>query len=1282
MAQTSIPLPPHASTYSIYARGYWFTAPMAFTITGLRVPSEAGTGPQYIQVVKLNVTPPIAFTNQTTNFTNLIYISGAPNGVIQNVNIQVNQGDVIGILGTANDVNSYSASAVHTSTLGPHTITLSRFGYQGTINTAPAPEVWGVGSTEAGQISRIEMYWSYSNLGPPTADFSKPDTIWSGTTDTLYNLSTPTGITSEWFIGSSSTPVSTAKNLAFSNTTPGTYAVKLRVTNSQGADSVTKNVIVANPTQPPVANFIASTNFPQIYEDVRLIDLSTNGPTGWQWIITPDTIFVPGLGFVMPTYYITGGTPQNPIINFEYPGTYEICLIASNAVGSDTTCKINYLQVYDLFLMCASGSFTDAMGGVLYDNTGPLFNYTANTSCSLKIQPCGTNLTFKIHDMDMGTGAFLRVYDGVDNTGTPLWNTAASPQGMTGNMTDPSIVPFMTSQTGNLYVEFQTGSVLAKGFKAEWSSTPAQIAPAVADFLIPDTICANVSATFKNTSQGTHVKNKWYVNGSLVNSTVDLNYTFTKDSTFEVKLIVENCGNIDSVLKTVQVIPVTSAPVPYFTASNLRPAVGSIVMLMDTSMYCATSFEWKITPSQPVQFVNGTTKNSRIAYVKFGSTGCYDVSLKAGNSAGTDSLEKSCYINVINYCTPVVNVLNNDIGISRVEFMQINNASQVGVQGYSDYTSGTAATVSKGGTYPLTIHRNSTIHAMNRAAYIDFNQDGIFQQSEMVAFEPAAQTLSFTAQVTIPGTALMGKTRMRIAVNLNNLANNPCGPHSSGEFEDYTVIIAPDNIAPVITLIGNDTLLLERGTAYAEQGATAIDNVEGDISSRISITGNVNVNVPSIYYRNYNVSDLSGNAAIQVVRVVIVTPDTTDPVLTLLGNNPDTISVFSTFIEPGYQAIDNVDGNISGQVLITGSVNTNIVGTYILTYSVSDASGNQVSATRTIVVVDKIAPVIVLLGKDTVILDVGNPYIENGTSVTDNYYLGLQATITGSVDHNKPGTYILNYCVTDGSGNGPSCTTRVVIVIDRIAPTITLIGKDTLLWEVHHPFFDPSVIIDDNYDTNLKPLVTGTVDHTKLGDYLITYCATDNSGNGPVCKNRLVKVIDRTPPVISLKGMPHVTLYQWGNYSETGITATDNYDADNDLIITEGGTFLNTNTPGLFYKTYQAEDKSGNKSGMVFRFIEIIPLISGVAKNENKTSVDVYPNPAIDMITVDIEFAVTEKAHISVVNVMGKTVKLVFDDQTQKERFNVDMTDVAPGIYFVRIITATESVNRKFMLVK
>ena len=80
--------------------------------------------------------------------------------------------------------------------------------------------------------------------------------------------------------------------------------------------------------------------------------------------------------------------------------------------------------------------------------------------------------------------------------------------------------------------------------------------------------------------------------------------------------------------------------------------------------------------------------------------------------------------------------------------------------------------------------------------------------------------------------------------------------------------------------------------------------------------------------------------------------DTASPELFLTGNTVMTHSQGIPFFDPGYEAHDARDGNITDQVVVTGSIDENSTGTYLLTYAVEDAAGNSATTvTRTVTVV-------------------------------------------------------------------------------------------------------------------------------------------------------------------------------------------------------------------------------------------------------------------------------------------------------------------------------------------
>jgi len=82
----------------------------------------------------------------------------------------------------------------------------------------------------------------------------------------------------------------------------------------------------------------------------------------------------------------------------------------------------------------------------------------------------------------------------------------------------------------------------------------------------------------------------------------------------------------------------------------------------------------------------------------------------------------------------------------------------------------------------------------------------------------------------------------------------------------------PDSNAPVIQLRGNATVNIVIDSTYSDAGATATDNEDGDLTSRIVVANPVNTTVLGTYTVTYTVSDLSGNAAKPVTRTVNVQP--------------------------------------------------------------------------------------------------------------------------------------------------------------------------------------------------------------------------------------------------------------------------------------------------------------------------------------------------------------------------------------------------------------------------
>lgn len=87
----------------------------------------------------------------------------------------------------------------------------------------------------------------------------------------------------------------------------------------------------------------------------------------------------------------------------------------------------------------------------------------------------------------------------------------------------------------------------------------------------------------------------------------------------------------------------------------------------------------------------------------------------------------------------------------------------------------------------------------------------------------------------------------------------------------------------------------------------------------------------------------------------IITPDTTIPVITLLGDSNIDIHIGENYVDSGATAMDDVDGDITANIIISGSVDTGTLGTYTISYDVADIGGNNaVEVTRTVNVIENI----------------------------------------------------------------------------------------------------------------------------------------------------------------------------------------------------------------------------------------------------------------------------------------------------------------------------------------
>lgn len=156
-----------------------------------------------------------------------------------------------------------------------------------------------------------------------------------------------------------------------------------------------------------------------------------------------------------------------------------------------------------------------------------------------------------------------------------------------------------------------------------------------------------------------------------------------------------------------------------------------------------------------------------------------------------------------------------------------------------------------------------------------------------------------------------------------------------------------DTKAPRLLLRGKPGTYVIPGEHYSEEGYLALDECEGDISDRVHVTEEEGI-------VRYEVEDSSGNRAYAQRKLVYHDP--IGPSITLSGEKNMTLTAGNRFKDPGYTASDNVDGDLTEQVEVSGSVDIYRAGTYEITYTVRDSYGNETSAVRNVRVKAKQQP--------------------------------------------------------------------------------------------------------------------------------------------------------------------------------------------------------------------------------------------------------------------------------------------------------------------------------------
>lgn len=225
---------------------------------------------------------------------------------------------------------------------------------------------------------------------------------------------------------------------------------------------------------------------------------------------------------------------------------------------------------------------------------------------------------------------------------------------------------------------------------------------------------------------------------------------------------------------------------------------------------------------------------------------------------------------------------------------------------------------------------------------------------------------------------------------------------------------------------------------------------------------------------------------IAVICTVVFYPRLT---LKLSGGDNITVPFGEEYIDPGYAAYY---GNKEySSVTVSGEVDTNKIGTYLLTYSVTRKNTTK-TATRTVTVADLTGPVINVEEK----AQTYKGYPVSSIKLTYTAIDHFDGDCTDTVQRTDKSDHII-LTATDKKGNVSEKKLWVKFIEDEVAPVITLKGERCVFLEPGEAYTDPGVTATDDRDGDISSSVTTSPmpDISKAGCYQIDYTVTDKGGN-------------------------------------------------------------------------------------------------------------------------------------------------------------------------------------------
>ena len=325
-------------------------------------------------------------------------------------------------------------------------------------------------------------------------------------------------------------------------------------------------------------------------------------------------------------------------------------------------------------------------------------------------------------------------------------------------------------------------------------------------------------------------------------------------------------------------------------------------------------------------------------------------------------------------------------------------------------------------------------------------------------------------------------------------------------------------------------------------------------------------------------TDLAGNSVTRTSTIEIYEArDNYPPTITRLGDATVVVEAGTTYSDAGATATDDRDGNITDRIIVSNPVNPLLVGTYTVTYNVTDTAANAAQeVTRTVMVIDTIPPVLAIPSDITVeATGTVTPVFFGEATATDLFSVTISNDAPGLF---HVGTTIVTWTAMDANGNDTTGEQEITVQ-DTTAPTV--IPPAGMTVEATAAF---STIDTGNATANdavgVVSLTSDAPATFPLGVTTITWTAKDAAGNiGTATQTITVK--DTAAPVLDgLLNQSIEAVSTSGATASFTVTATDNIDTAPVVICSAASASIFA--LGETIITCTATDASGNSAGGSF----------------------------------------------------------------------------------------------------